>query len=82
MGLVHGDGNRFNLIVDRSSGHVWMIDFEHAEEFDEEQARLELESLTSQLLDGTGRGGPACERSQLQNEGRLALGSSVCGRQE
>jgi hypothetical protein len=57
-----------------------MIDFEHAEEFDEVQARLELDSLTSRLLEWTGRGGPACERSQLQNEGRLALGSSVRGR--
>jgi hypothetical protein len=33
MGLVHGDVNRFNFIVDRSSGHVRMIGFEHAEEF-------------------------------------------------
>jgi tetrahydromethanopterin S-methyltransferase subunit H len=33
MGLVDGDVNGSNFIVDRSSGHVRMIGFEHAEEF-------------------------------------------------
>lgn len=58
MGLIHGDVNRYNFIVNRSNGHVRMVDFEHAKPFDEEQARLELESLTSELVEDTGRGGP------------------------
>lgn len=44
MGLVHGDANRFNFVVDRSTGQVKMIDFEHAGPYDEEKAQLELES--------------------------------------
>ena len=65
MGLIHGDVNRYNFLVERSKGpdrskdHVWMVDFEHAENFDKEKARLELESLASQLAEETGRGGPA-----------------------
>jgi serine/threonine-protein kinase RIO1 len=66
MGLIHGDVNRHNFIVDRSNGHVRMIDFEHAGNFDEKQARLELESLASHLVEETGRGGPAAERKLAQ----------------
>lgn len=33
-----------------------MLDFEHVEGFDEERARLEIESLRSELTEGTGRG--------------------------
>lgn len=58
MSVIHGDVNRYNFIVDRSSGHVRMIDFERTKPFDDEQARLELESLTSKLVEDTGRGGP------------------------
>ena len=59
MGLVHGDVNRYNFIVDRSNGHVKMVDFEHAKAFDETAAKLEIESLTTELSEETGRGGPA-----------------------
>ncbi|CAI6340619.1 unnamed protein product [Periconia digitata] len=58
MGLIHGDVNRYNFIVDQSHKTVRMIDFEHAEEFDETRARQELESLASELTENTGRGGP------------------------
>jgi hypothetical protein len=56
MGLIHGDVNRFNFMVDRAKGHVHMLDFEHAEDFDEEKARLEMESLPSEMTEETGRG--------------------------
>lgn len=56
MGLIHGDVNRFNFMVDGTNGRVRMVDFEHASEFDEEQARLELSSLSSELGEDTGRG--------------------------
>ncbi|KAI1771101.1 hypothetical protein F4818DRAFT_221715 [Hypoxylon cercidicola] len=56
MGLVHGDANRYNFVVERSTGHVKMIDFEHAEAYDEEKARAELEELKAQLTEETGRG--------------------------
>jgi hypothetical protein len=35
-----------------------MVDFEYAEDYDEDKARLELELLASELVEGTGRGGP------------------------
>ncbi|KAH8908477.1 hypothetical protein BR93DRAFT_488997 [Coniochaeta sp. PMI_546] len=56
LGLLHGDSNRHNFIVDRTTGLVKMIDFEHVEPYDEEKARLELEDLKSQLTEETGRG--------------------------
>jgi tRNA A-37 threonylcarbamoyl transferase component Bud32 len=59
MGLVHGDVNRYNFIVDRQSGQVSMVDFEHAAALDEEAADTELQSLPSELEEETGRGGPA-----------------------
>jgi serine/threonine protein kinase len=62
IGLVHGDVNRYNFIINRSDGHVRMVDFEHANEFDEMEARLELESLPSELSEETGRGGPSILR--------------------
>ncbi|PSS10957.1 hypothetical protein M430DRAFT_37085 [Amorphotheca resinae ATCC 22711] len=58
MGLIHGDVNRYNFIVDRSNNNVRMIDFEHAEDLDKTKAHRELESLASELAEETGRGGP------------------------
>jgi hypothetical protein len=59
IGLVHGDVNRYNFIVDKQSGKVKMVDFEHvaALDVDEAAAGLELESLASELTEETGRGG-------------------------
>lgn len=59
IGLVHGDVNRFNFIVDRQSRKVKLVDFEHvtALDVDEAAAGLELESLASELTEETGRGG-------------------------
>jgi hypothetical protein len=65
LGLFHGDVNRYNFIVDRPDGHVRMVDFEHAEVFDEMKAYVELESLASELVEETKRGGPTVEISQL-----------------
>ena len=56
MGLVHGDANRFNFIVDRSTRQVKLIDFEHAEPYDEEKAQLELRELKAELSKTTGDG--------------------------
>lgn len=56
IGFVHGDANRYNFLVDASTGDVKMIDFEHADVYDEEKARLELEELGAQLTEETGRG--------------------------
>jgi hypothetical protein len=58
VGLVHGDVNRYNFVIDRvSGGGVRLVDFEHAQEFDEELARTELMSLPAELTEETGRGG-------------------------
>lgn len=56
MGIVHGDVNRYNFLVDQSSGQVRLIDFEHAEVFDAQRASQELKSLSSELIEETGRG--------------------------
>lgn len=54
LGLVHGDVNRSNLIVDRESGNgVRLVGFERCAEFDEELARKELLSLPAKLADET-----------------------------
>jgi hypothetical protein len=59
IGLVHGDVNRYNFVVDRQSRQVRMVDFEHAAALDEEAAEIELQSLPSELREETGRGGLA-----------------------
>ncbi|KAH9885009.1 hypothetical protein F4778DRAFT_518197 [Xylariomycetidae sp. FL2044] len=56
IGLVHGDANRYNFVVDASTGDVKMIDFEHADVYDEEKGRVEIEELRAQLTEETGRG--------------------------
>jgi hypothetical protein len=57
LGLVHGDVNRHNFLVDQDSGGgVHLVDFEHASWFDEEMARAELLSLPVELTEETGRG--------------------------
>lgn len=55
--LVHGDVNRYNMIVDANDSNLRLIDFEHAEQYDESKARKEIESLTAELTEETGRGG-------------------------
>lgn len=35
MGMVHGDPNRYNFVVERPTGDVKMIDFEHADRYDD-----------------------------------------------
>lgn len=59
IGLVHGDVNRYNFIVDKRSRQVSMVDFEHAAALDEVTAKMELQSLVAELEEDTGRGGPA-----------------------
>ncbi|KFH47911.1 hypothetical protein ACRE_011500 [Hapsidospora chrysogenum ATCC 11550] len=59
LGLVHGDVNRYNFVVDRRpNGLTLLVDFEHAEGYNEEAAQKELESLPSELTEETGRGRP------------------------
>lgn len=61
IGLIHGDVDRYNFVIDRQSRRVRMVDFEHAaalETVEEGAAKVELESLESELKEETGRGGP------------------------
>ncbi|EXK29798.1 hypothetical protein FOXG_11690 [Fusarium oxysporum f. sp. lycopersici 4287] len=58
LGFVHGDANRYNFIVERSTGNVKMIDFEHAEQYDEKAGKAEIQKLASELTDDSGRGAP------------------------
>ena len=63
MGLVHGDVYRHNFVVNRSVGGVCLVDFEHAREFNETQARMEIESLRDQLTEETRRRGTVIRNS-------------------
>ncbi|KAF5963814.1 alpha-galactosidase A [Fusarium bulbicola] len=57
MGLVHGDINRYNFIIEESHDrHVRLVDFEHAQDYDEKLAQEELKSLHAELAEETGRG--------------------------
>lgn len=60
--MVHGDVNRYNSIVDAKDGTGRLVDFERAEEYDEGRAQKEIESLAAELVEETGRGGPAVFR--------------------
>lgn len=57
LGILHGDVNRHNFIVDES-GHVRMIDFMHSKPWSEEAAERELQELQSELEDTSARGAP------------------------
>ncbi|KAJ4422854.1 hypothetical protein N0V82_002510 [Gnomoniopsis sp. IMI 355080] len=56
MGLVHGDVNKHNFVVDREMGEVRLIDFESADLFSEEEAQRELEGLANVLTDTSNLG--------------------------
>lgn len=57
MGLIHGDVNRYNFLVDQNDRkRIRLIDFEEAVEYNDEWARIELESIPSELTEETGRG--------------------------
>lgn len=57
-GLVHGDVNRYNFLVNREQDRAILSDLEHAEEFDEVSAQRELDSLAAESSETSGRGGP------------------------
>lgn len=57
MGLIHGDINRYNFLVD-SDEIVRMVDFEHAEDREDGSAREELGASPFELAEVSGRGGP------------------------
>ena len=57
LGIVHWDVNRYNFLV-CGGGQVRLVDFEHAQVFDDERAAQELKSLSSELVEETGRGAP------------------------
>ncbi|KAH7336266.1 alpha-galactosidase A [Rhexocercosporidium sp. MPI-PUGE-AT-0058] len=57
VGVLHGDVNRHNFVVDEQSGVVRLIDFENAKDYDVVKAREEIDSLKQQLVEDTGRGG-------------------------
>lgn len=58
LGLVHGDVNRYNFIVEECCRGcvVRLVDLEHAQDYDEKLAHAELESLPAELAEETGRG--------------------------
>lgn len=55
VGLIHGGSNRYNFVV--SGTGTRLVDFEHAEDFDEALAAAELQSLPAELSEESGRGG-------------------------
>ncbi|KAF4466027.1 hypothetical protein FALBO_7125 [Fusarium albosuccineum] len=65
-GWVHGDVNRFNFLVEKDTGHVKMIDFEHAELYDEEKAQIELGEPKAELSEKIGRGATVIVRDGVE----------------
>lgn len=61
LGMIHGDVNRYNFVIDRATRDrdVRLVDFEHFEEFDEDTAKEELLVLPAELAEETGRGATA-----------------------
>jgi RIO-like serine/threonine protein kinase len=57
LGIVHGDLNKHNFVVDEQSGVVRLIDFENAKDYSNVKAKEEIDSLKDQLIEDTGRGG-------------------------
>ncbi|KAF2665180.1 alpha-galactosidase A [Microthyrium microscopicum] len=57
-GLLHGDVNRYNFIVDSKTAAIKVIDFEHAEAFEHDLAKKEMDSLIYEIQEDSGRGGP------------------------
>jgi len=49
LGVIHGDLNRHNFVVDKHSGNVHLIDFENAEDYSNIKATKEIDSLKDQL---------------------------------
>lgn len=56
-GVLHGDVNRNNFLVDRVTDHVRIIDFEMSVPLDPNEAEAELKSLPQTLADESGLGG-------------------------
>lgn len=56
IGLVHGDVNKHNFVIDREKGEARLIDFEHAGLFSEEKAQQELENVEAVLKDDSNSG--------------------------
>ena len=56
MGLIHGDVNRFNFILDRARKRTVLVDYEHTDDYAEAVAVAELASLSAELTESTGRG--------------------------
>lgn len=58
LGLVHGDVNRYNFVVEeKPDGRIWLVDFEHAQDYEEQAGQAEIQSLPFELTETTGRGG-------------------------
>ncbi len=64
LGIVHGDVNRHNFIVD-AAGNIHVIDFMNTEPWTAEGAQGELQSLREQLTETSSRGAPSAICSEL-----------------
>lgn len=57
LGLVHGDVTQYNFLIEGDHrGCVRLVDFEHAQDYDEKLAQAELKSLPAELTKQTGHG--------------------------
>ena len=56
LGIVHGDLNRRNFVLDEQSEIVRLIDFEHAKDYTNVEAKEEIDLLKDQLVEDTRRG--------------------------
>lgn len=56
-GIIHGDVNRFNFMINDESHTARLVDYEHAEVYSKDAAETEISSLPDELMETTGRGG-------------------------
>ena len=51
MGMVYGDVNRYNFVIDEKCDWARLVNFEHATPWEEEKAQEELISLIEELTE-------------------------------
>lgn len=56
MEIIHGDVNRYNFVISENGKRAFLLDFENAEQFNEERAKEEMGCLEKELEEETGRG--------------------------
>lgn len=66
MGMVHGDINKHNFVVELATGRVRLVDFEYTADFTPEEGGEELQCLEAALRDESGLGAEVEEAGEVE----------------